>query len=284
MPRFDSAQVRRYYDRHTSDFVTFGQGGDVGAIHRAVWGPGVRTREEAFTYVEHKIGEYLGQLIASSGKTVPHVVDLGCGIGSTLVGLAGRGTIRGTGVTLSPVQVRLAEQRIRSAGLSDQVRCIEGDYCDLPADLGTADVVFAIESFVHGPNPERFFGDCARLVRPGGLLIICDDFKRPATARDSARTIERFCRGWHINALLDANEFRDLAIRAGFHHVSTVDLSPYLELGRPRDRVIALVVSLFGRLPGVAAHFDHLVGGDALHTCLTMGWVGYDLALFRRLG
>ena len=115
-------------------------------------------------------------------------------------------------------------------------------------------------------------------------MIICDDFKRPATTRDSARTIERFCHGWHINTLLDANEFRDLAIRAGFHHVSTVDLSPYLELGRPRDQVIALVVSLFGRLPGVAERFDHLVGGDALHTCLTEGWVGYDLALFRRLG
>jgi len=41
MTHFDIADVRHYYDRHTRSFIRFGQGGRAGAIHRAVWRPGV---------------------------------------------------------------------------------------------------------------------------------------------------------------------------------------------------------------------------------------------------
>ena len=36
--RFDAADIRHYYDRHSARFVRYGQGG--GSIHRAVWGEG----------------------------------------------------------------------------------------------------------------------------------------------------------------------------------------------------------------------------------------------------
>ena len=50
MAQFDSAQVRDYYDRHTAVFVSFGQGGHLGAIHRAVWGPGTGSQESALLH------------------------------------------------------------------------------------------------------------------------------------------------------------------------------------------------------------------------------------------
>ena len=60
--RFSPAQIRRYYDRNTSAFVALGQGGSVGAIHRAVWGPGVTRSEDAFHYVEDRIAEHIRRL------------------------------------------------------------------------------------------------------------------------------------------------------------------------------------------------------------------------------
>ena len=54
--RFATDEVQRYYDRHTDRFVAYGQGGAYGAIHRAVWGPGTRSRSDAFRYVESQIG------------------------------------------------------------------------------------------------------------------------------------------------------------------------------------------------------------------------------------
>ena len=283
MPRFDTAQVRDYYDRHTAEFVSLGEGGHLGAIHRAVWAPGTRSQESAFRYIEDRIAEHLSDLAGRDGSVRPHVIDLGCGIGSSLCALAERVDIRGTGVTLSPVQAQLAQRRITEAGRSEHIRCIEADYCDLPNDCDTADLAYAIESFVHGPDPERFLNECARIIRPGGLLVICDDFRRPATDPTAARTVERFCRGWHINSLLQPSELRKLASAAGFDHHSTVDLTDYLELGRQRDKAIALLVGLFGWIPAVATRFDHLLGGSALQTCLSRRWIGYELAVFRRL-
>lgn len=276
--RFDQAQVRGYYDRHTATFLRYGQGGGEGAIHRAVWGPGIETREAAFHYVEDCIALHLRDAVPADAG--PTVVDLGCGVGGSLCRLAERLPIGGAGVTLSPVQARIAAERIRAAGLEDRIRCVEGDYTDPELELPAADLAYAIESFVHGPDPTAFFARCNRIVRPGGLLVICDDMLRPSADRAARRTVDRFRRGWRINTLLDREALRALAADAGFEHRSTRDLTPFLELGRPRDRLIGLLAALIGRLP-VDAWVGHLTGGSALQTCLRRGWIGYDLALFR---
>ena len=279
--RFDHTHVQRYYDRHTATFLRYGQGGGGGAIHRAVWGPGVETREAAFHYVEDCIAEQLRATLPAVAE--PSIVDLGCGVGGSLCYLAKRLPIRGAGVTLSPVQARLAAERIRAAGLDDRIRCLEGDYADPRLDLPAADLVYAIESFVHGPDPAGFFAQCARVVRPGGLLLICDDVRRTGGDGAARRAIDRFRRGWRINTLLDRGALHTLAAEAGFEHRSTQDLTSFLETGRPRDRAIGVLVALVGWLP-VDSKLGHLTGGSALQTCLRRGWIGYDLALFRRAG
>lgn len=276
--RFDPIHVRRYYDRHTATFLRYGQGGGAGAIHRAVWGPGVETREAAFHYVENCIADQLRNALPA--PTEPSVVDLGCGVGGSLCYLAERFRMRGAGVTLSPVQARLAGERIRAAGLHDRIRCIEGDYADPELDLPPADLVYAIESFAHGPDPAGFFAQCARVVRPGGLLLICDDVRRAAGGAAARRAVDRFRRGWRINTLVDRGELRALAAAAGFEHRATRDLTPFLEMGRPRDRAIGLLAALVGWLP-IHTRLGHLTGGSALQTCLRRGWIGYDLALFQ---
>ena len=231
MSPFDTEQVRRYYDRNTSSFVALGQGGSVGAIHRAVWGPGTTTREQAFHFVEDRIAD----VVRRSGLNACRRPRLRCRRKPLL---PRRDCCRsaGTGVTLSPIQVRAARERIEAEGLSDRVDCIEGDFGDLPDGMQAADVAYAIESFVHAPEPARFFAEAGRLVRPGGALVICDDVRRPGNSREAERSIHRFKRGWHVNSLLEVDELRSLASEGGFEHESTEDLSSYLELRRARDR------------------------------------------------
>lgn len=280
--RFEPAQVRSYYDRHTEAFVTYGQGGDEGAIHRAVWGPGVITRDQAFHFIDDRVVACVEEL--PEGGQGAHVVDLGCGVGASLCYVAKRVPIRGTGVTISPVQASEATRRIREARLDDRVRCLEADFSELPPTVPPADLAFAIESFVHGPHPAAFFAACHRLLRPGGRLLICDDFRRPSEDPKAPAAIERFCRGWHINTLVLPSELERLAADAGFQREHVEELGTHLELGRPRDRLIELAVAGLGWIPAFASRYDHLVGGAALQTCLTRGWVGYDLVTFRRNG
>jgi cyclopropane fatty-acyl-phospholipid synthase-like methyltransferase len=279
VPRFTPAEIRRYYDHNTGAFVALGEGGS--AIHRAVWGRGVRNSGEAFRYVEEQIAGRIERL--PHKIEAPHVVDLGCGVGASLCYLARRvPSMRGTGITLSPVQARLAAEAIELAGLSNRVVALEGDFCELPAGLQPADVAYAIESFVHAPDPARFFEECRQLIRPGGLLLICDDFKRPGSDRAALSAIERFKRGWHINTLIERTQLQAIAETAGFTHEATTDFSRYLELGRPRDRAINVFIALVGWVPGHWSRVEHLQGGSALQACLARGWIGYDLAVFRR--
>jgi SAM-dependent methyltransferase len=276
--------VRRFYDRNTPAFVALGQGGAVGAIHRAVWGPGVSSDAAAFRYVEDAIAAAIAGagLTSPAGAAPAHVLDLGCGIGASLCYLAERLPIRGTGVTLSPVQARVAGERITGAHLADRVRVMEGSYTALPAAVGAVDAAYAIESFVHGPDPARFFAEAARVIRPGGILAICDDIARPTSDARAQRTLARFRRGWHVHSLVTALELQRLASAAGFTHVSTTDLTPFLQLGRPRDVVIDLLLPLVVWLPLERTRLGHLDGGRALQQALKRGWLGYDLTIFTR--
>jgi cyclopropane fatty-acyl-phospholipid synthase-like methyltransferase len=278
--RFDAADIRHYYDRHSTVFVRYGQGG--GSIHRAVWGEGTRTREEAFRYVDDQIAALVHPFVSSSAET--HVVDLGCGVGASLCYLARRLPIRGTGITLSPAQAEMGRLAVARAGLSQRVECLEGDFCDLPATLARADVAYAIESFVHGPDPRRFFQQCRWLLKPRGILVVCDDVRRQDGASpEAARRIDEFARGWHINTLLDRETLVGLARDAGFEHESTMDLTPYLEINRVRDRMIAAGVALLRWLPFDLGRFDYVIGGSALQTCLARGWIGYELTVFKSM-
>jgi SAM-dependent methyltransferase len=282
MSQFTVADVRRYYDRHTRSFIRFGQGGSEGVIHRAVWGAGVATRSAAFHYVDDRIAELAATLL--NGRGVPHIVDLGCGVGASLCYLAERLPIRGTGITVSAVQARLAAQRIRQAQLSDRIACIEADFSDIPPNVERADLAYAIESFVHGPSAHAVLASCARLIRTGGLLAICDDFTRGIDTADARRAIDRFRRGWHINTLISRDELFDIARHEGFQRESVVDLSSALEIRRFRDRAINIVVgTLADWMPVSATRLDYLSGGSALQECLARGWIGYDLIVFRRV-
>ena len=108
-------EVRRYYDENTARFERYGQGG--ASIHRAVWGPGVETREGAFRHVD---GLVLGELCAFEGT--PTVLDLGCGLGATLMHLASTTQIRGEGITISSMQAARASELAGAVGLSGAVR------------------------------------------------------------------------------------------------------------------------------------------------------------------
>jgi len=284
IPPFDHARIRRYYDRHTSGFIALGTGGSEGVIHRAVWGPGVTTAAEAFHYVDDRIAEIIGALpraAAAGHASTPrlHVLDLGCGVGASLCHIARRLDARATGVTLSPLQARLATARIAAERLADRVACLEGSFDALPPSIPSADAAYAIESFAHAPDPAGFFAEAARLVRPGGLLLMCDDVRRPGGGAAARRTVQRFMRGWHLNTLLTSGDVVAQAEAAGFEHRDTINLSPYLVPLSRRDRVLDATL---GWLPLGSTPLGPVLGGAALQKCLAYGWTAYELLTFGR--
>jgi len=270
-------EVRVYYEQNTRRFLRRGQGGAEGAIHRAVWGEGVQDRAAAFHFVHDLVAKEL----PPSRPT--RVVDLGCGVGACLRYLARDPGVGGTGVTLSPLQVRLAREAAARDGLSARLDFVEGDFTALPP-LEPAHVVCAIESFLHGPDPAAFLAQAGQVLLPGGRLAICDDFlgdRPPGNARER-ETLAAFRRGWHVGTLERVETIDALAAPHGLRRIRDLDLTGDLELGRPRDRLIAALVRL-GRVVGARGKYhDSLVGGDALQTCLRSRLVTYRFVVWEK--
>jgi cyclopropane fatty-acyl-phospholipid synthase-like methyltransferase len=278
VPAYSAEAIRDYYDRQTRGFLALGEGGAVEAIHRAVWAPDVRTADEAFHFTERRMIDWLST--RSGGR--PHIVDLGCGVGGSLRYVARHLPMTGTGVTLSPVQAALGTARSRAEGLAETVHCLCGDFNEVPLPDRSADAVMAIEAFVHGAMPARFFAEAARLLTPDGRLWLCDDFRTAEAPAVATRSLDRFARGWQLNSLLPPEVVIDLAREAGLDLVRRHPLTSWLRLGRPRDHLIAAGVALFGWLPLERTPVAHLVGGAALQRCLARGWVTYELLEFSR--
>lgn len=277
-------RVRKYYDANTGLFLALGHSFD-GTIHRAVWGPGTRTRRDALVYVEGLIEARI-RALGGQGSQPFHLVDLGCGVGATLCRLAKLIGCRGTGITISKRQVELAAERIAAAGLTGQVSCQLGDFCDLTmAGSVEADAAYAIESFVLGTDAQAFFVACAKRIRPGGLLMICDDFVADASLLEDRRArgwLERFAEGWRAGSLIDPAQLAELAKSSGFVQEDSVDLSGYLELGRPRDQLIAALIRTLGWLPIRGEYWSMLYGGHALQVALQQGYMKYLFTTWRR--
>jgi SAM-dependent methyltransferase len=277
-------QVRRYYDDNTRLFLSLGQGSE-GTIHRAIWGPGVRDRAQAMRYVDRLIVERLRGLSAPSGEAPLRVADLGCGVCASLCYIAQQLPIAGTGITISPAQAELASQRIAGLGLSEQVRCVQGNFCNLPAGLEQVDLAFMIESFVHAPDAAALFEQASRLVRPGGYLMICDDLLASADVRTQPRArdwVRRFRDGWRAFNVISEAETHELGRRHGFEPVETLDLTAFLEISRPRDYAMGALMRCFGWLPIDGSYWSMLYGGHALQVALKRGWIRHLVLVLQR--
>jgi len=267
--------VLKYYEENTLRMLRHGSGRSEGVIHRAVWDPGCRTLPEALHAVERRI---LDLLVAQAPD---QVLDLGCGAGSSALWIAERVVAHVTGITLSPLQVRLARENAIRRGMESRCSFLEGDFCDtFPA--GRFGAAYAIESFSHASSPTSFFTRQGEVLPPGALLIVCDDFHTKAEPSDrlEARWIERFALGWRLPALCTVDDAARMAREGGFVLASDEDLTPLLRL-TPRAGI------LFRRLiessPLLKASVrSSLAGGTALQVCQRRGWIQYRFLVFRK--
>ncbi len=111
---------------------------------------------------------------AEGGKTT--VIDIGCGTGHILAQLLDRGFVA-DGLVPAP---KLAEQvRQRLAAHSDKpARLFESTFEQFPIDERRAyyDAALFSESYQYIPMSASF-PILAKIVKPGGLVVICDFFK-----------------------------------------------------------------------------------------------------------
>ncbi len=100
------------------------------------------------------------------GRHIRRVLDAGCGTGATALDLTRRYGWQVIGLDASPI----ATQWLRSCGLP----ALQGDVAGLPFPVASCDAVVSCDVLVYvAPGDEiTAFAEFARVVRPGGLLVL----------------------------------------------------------------------------------------------------------------
>ena len=111
--------------------------------------------------------------------------------------------------------------------------------------------------------------------------MLCDDFL--ADGDDEDRWVRELRRGWQASSLLHPEAVDALAVEQGLELVEDRDLTAFLELDRPRDRVLGLLIALTRPFVSMSARLESHLGGNALRQCLKRGLVAYRYRVWSQL-
>jgi SAM-dependent methyltransferase len=179
------------------------------------------------------------------------VVDIGCGGGTYVRAWHDLGAATVTGVDFSEPQLASARQEHRALpGVGFRF----GDATATGLDSGCADVVFERALIHHVPDLGAVAGEAARLLRPGGVVLVQDrtpdDVDQPGSATHP--------RGWIFEVfprLLDVENARRSAVSAvtaalasaGFGEITATPLWEVRRRYADRDDYLTEIAQRTGR-------------------------------------
>jgi SAM-dependent methyltransferase len=164
--------------------------------------------------------KFIREAVKAFAREEAEVADLGCGSGVILCEvLAARPRWRGHGLDISAASVNYARRMAEHKKVADRAEFRVGDISRLPFARRSLDVVIASEVIEHLPDPQGVVHEIARVLRPGGQLILTIPLESHTPA--------------HLHALNNPDDFRYLCEKAGLR---VCRLEPHWHFGYGDDR------------------------------------------------
>lgn len=184
--------------------------------------PGVA--EERYWFARHVVAYRLAAELARQRGAV-HAVDAGCGEGYGLALLAeavraaapGARDARVTGIELDPAVAAHARQRY---GTDPAIAVLEAELGAIPLEPGSADLIVLLQVIEHLHDVDGTLAELARLVRPGGTLVISTPNRRTFSPGDAAPVNPFHVREFAPDELADVLASAPLVptCQLGLHH------------------------------------------------------------------
>ena len=145
--------------------------------------------------LHHQIADRAADLALACVPAPGRILDVGCGTGYLLGRLAARAPQAEVlaGIDAAPAMIEVA----RDAAADDRLRFVAGTAERLPWPAATFDLVVSTTSFDHWADQRAGLAQCARVLAPGGCLVLADLFSvlllptQVAGRRGKARTKRR---------------------------------------------------------------------------------------------
>jgi len=287
--------VKNYYESNTKKFLQFGRDAATKSIHQPLWKEANFTYSQALFYAN----ELVLQIIESySKKSSLKIIDLGCGVGSSLFYLAKKLPLSTTffGISISTTQIELANKEMNKHYPKETVRkqfhFLEADFTKLPSTLPQFDIAFSIEAFAHAPVAKDYFQQVAKSLKKGGKLILIDDFLNDEIDFDNLsqkakKAIVDFKYGWMVESLLTQQALTEIATSFDLKIIEQEDLTPYMHNNTLKHKWIRLLVNAFRWVydlaPRKSAYFRSWIGGKGKQYCLMHDIVKYRKVVFEKV-
>ncbi|MEO7913020.1 MAG: methyltransferase domain-containing protein [Roseiflexaceae bacterium] len=189
------------------------------------------------------------------------VLDAGCGVGGSSMWLAQARDARVVGITPVASQVARARGFAATSKLGDRITFEQADYTNTPFPEASFDVVWALESLCHAPDKAAFYREAARLLRPGGRLVLAEYIRaaRPLRA-EGEQLLHQWLDGWAIPDLDTRAEHMAHAADAGLVDARIDDITAHT---RPSLRRLyqltrwAYPLAVTGRAVGIRSAIQH---------------------------
>ncbi len=171
------AEISDYYNDTVLDYYAWSR---EGYLHFGYWRPWLNplVRRPMLEEMNRFIFQHLGLSQWPSGS----VADLGCGVGAvSRFGSRLFPQLDFHAISISPGQIAEAQQRHSN----ERVTYYCGDYHTLPLEDGSMDGLFYLESLCHSTEPERALSEAARVLKPGGRIVMTDGYLRSPLQKTS---------------------------------------------------------------------------------------------------
>lgn len=210
-----TADIARHYDQ-------------LDRFYREIWGEHVHHgywktgRESPMEAARALVDAVIGRAHLKPGMSV---LDIGCGYGATARIMAREHGVKVTGLTVSTTQHRYAESVTPE---KNPVYLVE-DWLHNQRPSGACDVVIALESTEHMPDKDRVFMEMARVLKPGGRMVVVAWLAaNHRTHWQDTHLIEPVCREGRLVAMGTALEYVDWIAAAGLQLEEELDLSKHV--------------------------------------------------------
>lgn len=210
--------VLEYYDHTKFDYRAVWHNMENCAFHFGYYNERIEKHAHALTNSN--------QVLAKIARVRPgdRVLDAGCGLGGSSFWLASECAAEVVGISPVAHQIAKAREIARARSLDELVRFEQADYTRTTFPDGSFDVVWALESLCHAAHKEAFYSEAARLLRPGGRLVVAEYIRASRNLDDEAEALfGEWLNGWSMPDLDTREEHFASATGAGLSDVSLVD-------------------------------------------------------------
>jgi len=211
--------IRKHYDRLSVLYHLFwGE-----HLHHGYW-----DGNESVSRAQIQLMERLAELAG-----VPRgarVLDIGCGLGGSLLWLCETFGCEGVGMTISPVQARIAAGKAASRGLGQRVRFEVNDANQWQPEPESFDLIWIMESSEHFLAKHLFFERCARALKPGGAVACAAWLRRDGPLAPGDQDLINRIGEAMLSASLDAlSDYRGWMTAAGLDVTAAEDITRHVE-------------------------------------------------------